>query len=95
MPVASQAGRRGTGPEPVASGFPLLADTCGARKYRFAVSCGQSGGDVVLVSESAEDLLPADPVPGEVDWFLWGSKTRLRTLSWGFTHSAMKLWCCF
>jgi len=33
------------------------------------VSCGQSGGDVVFVSESAEDLLPADPVLGEVYWF--------------------------
>jgi hypothetical protein len=25
------------------------------------VPCGQSGGDVVLVGESAEDLLAADP----------------------------------
>jgi len=33
------------------------------------VVCGQSGGDVVLVGESAEDLLPADPVLGEVDRF--------------------------
>ncbi len=29
----------------------------------------QSGGDVVLAGESAEDLLPADPVLGEVDCF--------------------------
>src|SRR5215813_3810756 len=36
---------------------------------RFGVPCGQSGGNVVLVGESAEDLLPADPVHGEVDWF--------------------------
>jgi hypothetical protein len=34
-----------------------------------AVTGGQSGGDVVLVGESAEDLLPADPVLGEVDRF--------------------------
>jgi hypothetical protein len=26
-----------------------------------------SGGDLVLVHESAEDLFPADPVVGEVD----------------------------
>jgi hypothetical protein len=26
-----------------------------------------SGGDLVLVRESAEDLFPADPVLGEVD----------------------------
>ena len=36
---------------------------------RFGVPCGQSGGDVVLVGESAEDLLPADPELGEVDRF--------------------------
>ena len=30
-------------------------------------ACGQSGSDVVLVGESAEDLFPADPVLGEVD----------------------------
>ena len=33
------------------------------------VPCGQSGGDVVLVGESAEDLLPTDPELGEVDRF--------------------------
>jgi len=38
-------------------------------EIRFGVSCGQLGGDVVLVGESAEDLLPADPVLGEVDRF--------------------------
>jgi hypothetical protein len=32
------------------------------------VSGEQSSGDVVLVGESAEDLLLADPVHGEVDW---------------------------
>ena len=31
------------------------------------VTRGQSGSDVVLVGESTEDLLPADPVLGEVD----------------------------
>ena len=36
---------------------------------RFGVPCGHSGGDVVLVGESAEDLLPADPELGEVDRF--------------------------
>jgi hypothetical protein len=34
---------------------------------RFGMSCGQSGGDVVLMGESAEDLLAADPVLGKVD----------------------------
>ena len=33
------------------------------------VTRGQSGSDVVLVGESAEDLLPADPVVGDVDRF--------------------------
>ena len=33
------------------------------------VLCGLSGGDVVLVGESAYDLLPADPEPAEVDRF--------------------------
>jgi hypothetical protein len=36
---------------------------------RFRVFCGQSGSDVVLVGESAEDLLAADPELGEVDRF--------------------------
>jgi hypothetical protein len=31
----------------------------------------QLGGGVVLVGESAEDLLPADPLLGEVDWIRW------------------------
>src|ERR1039457_3933896 len=31
------------------------------------VAGGLSRGDLVLVRESAEDLFPADPVPGEVD----------------------------
>jgi len=39
-------------------------------KIRFGVvTSGQSGSDVVLVGESAEDLLPADPVLGDVDRF--------------------------
>ena len=41
------------------------------------MSCGQLGGDVVLVGESPEDLLPADPVLGEVD--------RLRRLAVGLS----------
>jgi len=36
---------------------------------RFGAPCGQLGSYVVLVGESAEDLFPADPVLGEVDWF--------------------------
>jgi hypothetical protein len=40
-------------------------------EIRFGVSCGQLGRDVVLVGESAKDLLPADPVVGEVDRFGW------------------------
>ena len=44
---------------------------------RFGVPCGQSGGDVVLVVDSAEDLFPVDPVLGEVDRFrLWGAKSQ-------------------
>ena len=33
------------------------------------VTCGQSGSDVVLVGEPAEDLRAVDPVLGEVDRF--------------------------
>jgi hypothetical protein len=40
-------------------------------EIRFGASCGQLRGDVVLVGEPAEDLLPADPVLGEVDRFWW------------------------
>ena len=36
---------------------------------------GLSGGDLVLVGDSAEDLFSADPVPGEVD--LWWSGVSL------------------
>jgi hypothetical protein len=35
------------------------------------VSCGQLRGDVVLMGEPAEDLLPVDSVLGEVDLFWW------------------------
>ena len=34
-------------------------------------ACGQSGSDVVLVGESAENLSAVDPVPGEVDHLWW------------------------
>jgi len=40
-------------------------------EIRFRVPSEQSGGDVVLVGESAEDLFPADRVLGEVDRFGW------------------------
>src|ERR1700758_2202400 len=40
---------------------------------------GQLSGDVVLVGEPAEDLLPPDPVGGEVDRFWWTGVG----LSWG------------
>jgi hypothetical protein len=33
----------------------------------FSSQRGVSGGDLILVRESAEDLFPADPVLGEVD----------------------------
>lgn len=46
---------------------------------RFAVPCGQLRGGVVLVGESAEDLLPPDPVLGEVDRF----RRVGVSLSWG------------
>jgi hypothetical protein len=48
-------------------------------EIRFGVSCGQLRGDVVLVGEPAEDLLPADPALGEVDRFWWAGVG----LSWG------------
>ena len=47
--------------------------SCGARIHDrggdllLLVAGGLSGGDLVLVGESAGDLFPADPVPGEVD----------------------------
>src|SRR5437773_11070768 len=49
---------------------------CGARKYDSACwsafpQCRRSGGDLILVSESVEDLFPPDPVLGEVDRFWW------------------------
>ena len=46
---------------------------------RFRVFCGQSRSDVVLVGESAEDLLAADPELGEVDRF----RRAGADLSWG------------
>jgi len=48
-----------------------LPGTLWGSKIRFGVSCGQSGGDVVLMGESAEDLPPVDPVHGKVDRFGW------------------------
>lgn len=63
-------------------GTPRLAEAararCGARKYDSG-SRWQSGGDVVLVGESADDLLPADPAFGEVDRFMRVGVS----LSWG------------
>ena len=51
-----------------------IAKSCGARIHdrggdllSSCSSVGLSGGDLVLVRESAEDLFPADPVLGEVD----------------------------
>ena len=50
-----------------------LCWTCGARirdrdgDLLILAGRGLSGGDLVLVRESAQDLLPVDPVPGEVD----------------------------
>ena len=56
-----------------------LGDTLWGSEIRFGVSCGEFGGDVVLVGEPAENLLPADPVFGEVDRF-WLTSAGL---SWG------------
>lgn len=50
---------------------PLRRPRVWGSKIRFGVSCGQSGGDVVLMGESAEDLPPVDPVLGKVDRFGW------------------------
>jgi hypothetical protein len=58
-------------------------DPVGLEHTTMAVTCfslaqgGLSGGDLVFVCESAEDLLAADPVPGEVDLrWLGGSLSR-------------------
>jgi hypothetical protein len=40
-------------------------------EIRFEVSCRQLRSDVILVRESAKDLLPTDPVLGKVDLFGW------------------------
>ena len=37
-----------------------------------------SGGDLVLVRESAEDLFPADPVFSKVDWLGWLGASLIR-----------------
>ena len=42
--------------------YTIVAVTCS-----FSQRVEPSGGDLVLVDESAEDLFPADPVLGEVD----------------------------
>ena len=42
--------------------YTIVAVTC-----FFSQRVGPSGGGLVLVDESAEDLFPADPVLGEVD----------------------------
>jgi len=44
-----------------------LGNTIQVGDLRFRSSVGPSGGDVVLVGQSAEDLFPADPMLGEVD----------------------------
>ena len=44
-----------------------LGNTIRDGDLRFRSSVGWSGGDVVLVGQSAENLFPADPVLGEVD----------------------------
>jgi len=56
---SSATSPRGQQPVGLAS---LRVLTCSCRNSR-----GISGGDLVLVRESAEDLFPADRVPGEVD----------------------------
>jgi hypothetical protein len=48
--------------EPVGLECTIMAVTCFSRR-----GAGLSGGDLVLVRESAEDLFPADPVLGKVD----------------------------
>ena len=45
--------------EPVRLEYTIMAVTCSG--------AGPSGGDLVLVRESAEDLFSADPVLGKVD----------------------------
>ena len=58
-------------------GRPGLRDPVGLGNM-IRGACGQSGGEV-LVGESAEDLLPADPVLCEVDRFRRAGVS----LSWG------------
>ena len=48
-------------------------------EMQFGVPCGQLGSYVVRVGEPAEDLIPVDPVLGEVDRL---GRAR-RCLSWG------------
>ena len=50
--------------EPVGLEYPIVAVTCSL----LVASARPSDSDLVLVRESAEDLFPADPVIGEVDW---------------------------
>jgi hypothetical protein len=61
--------------EPAFTGWVLLARSANGEGHRDPVGLGntilgvlwQSDGDVVLVDDSAEDLLPADPELSEVD----------------------------
>jgi hypothetical protein len=52
--------------DPVGLEYTTVAVTC-----FFSQHVRPSGSDMVLVRESAEDLLAADPVLGKVDWLGW------------------------
>ena len=52
---------------------------------------GLSGGDLVFVRESAEDLFSADPVPGEVDLRWPGVSLSRRELAKGTARSGMNM----
>ena len=72
LPSRSRIKNRARIPASLRSMTRFLAawTTLWGSEIRFdVVTCGQSGSDVVLVGESVEDLLPVDPVLGEVDRF--------------------------
>jgi len=57
----------GLGVQPVPDGRERCRGGVRGPEIRFEVSCGQLRSDVILVDESAGDLFPVNPVPGEVD----------------------------
>jgi hypothetical protein len=74
--IAGRVAEAALGSVPLAGaalGVTLVTAPLGLENAIVEVTCsllgslGLSGGDLVFVRESAEDLFPADPMPGEVD----------------------------